>query len=166
MPKIAIAIAALLYAAPLAFAQEALEHEAHHPAPVQGQPPETSPGRATDGQGGMGGMPCPMMRGMMGQGMMGQGMMNSGSKGDQSASSIAFDAIRMKMGRDMAITYTGDADADFLKAMEAHHQGAIDMARTVLVFGKDPEVRKLAEAIVKQQESEIATMKSLASKPR
>lgn len=42
--------------------------------------------------------------------------------------------------------------------MIAYHQGAVDMAKVVQAFGKDPEIRKLAEAIVQAQESEIALM--------
>lgn len=37
-----------------------------------------------------------------------------------------------------------------------HHQAAVDMAKTALAFGKDPEVKKLAEDVIKAQETEIA----------
>ena len=62
------------------------------------------------------------------------------------------------MHRDMAIAYSGDADADFLRAMIPHHRAAIEMARVVLRHGKDAEVRKLAGEIVAAEESEIAAM--------
>ncbi|MBJ9573256.1 DUF305 domain-containing protein [Citrobacter braakii] len=39
-------------------------------------------------------------------------------------------------------------DVAFAEGMTAHHQGAIDMARTQLKYGKDPELRKLAEDII------------------
>jgi uncharacterized protein (DUF305 family) len=42
--------------------------------------------------------------------------------------------------------------------MNAHHQGAIDMARIVLDHGDDPEVKKLAESIIAAQEGEITWM--------
>ena len=48
--------------------------------------------------------------------------------------------------------------------MIPHHQGAVDMAKIVLAFGKDPELRKLAENIVKAQEEEIAWMSSWQQK--
>ncbi len=70
------------------------------------------------------------------------------------------DAAMAVMHRDMATAErTGDPDYDFAAGMIPHHQGAIDMARTLLRFGKDPELRRLAEAIVAAQEKEIAFMR-------
>ena len=53
----------------------------------------------------------------------------------------------------------GDADKDFASMMIAHHQGAIDMAKIELRFGKDPKLRKMAEKMIKEQEKEIAELK-------
>jgi uncharacterized protein (DUF305 family) len=54
--------------------------------------------------------------------------------------------------------YGGNADIDFLAMMIPHHQGAIDMARAVLVHGRDPVTRRLAEDIIASQRVEIDGM--------
>lgn len=84
--------------------------------------------------------------------------------GDQSASSKAFAAANAKMHKDMAIEFTGDADKDFVLGMIAHHQGAIDMAKIELEYGKDAEIRKLAEDVIAAQEGEIKQMKAWLEK--
>jgi len=83
-----------------------------------------------------------------------------GPRGDRSPSSLAFQGINQQMHEGMNITFTGNADADFVNGMIPHHQGAVDMAKVVLAFGKDPEIRKLAEAIVQAQDSEITMMRA------
>ena len=64
----------------------------------------------------------------------------------------AMDKMHETMG---TIEYTGDLDVDFALGMIPHHQAAIDMARVQLEHGKDPEIRKLSEDIIKAQEGEI-----------
>jgi uncharacterized protein (DUF305 family) len=53
---------------------------------------------------------------------------------------------------------TGDIDRDFAAMMTPHHRGAIDMARAELSYGKDPVMRRLAEEIIVDQQSEIDAM--------
>lgn len=79
-------------------------------------------------------------------------------KGVRSAAAQAFVEANARMHAGMDIVFSGDADVDFVKGMIAHHQGAIDMARIVLEHGKDPEIRKLANDIIKAQEAEISMM--------
>lgn len=83
---------------------------------------------------------------------------------DDSPSSKAFAEANARMHKDMAVPLTGNADVDFVQGMIPHHQGAIDMAKIVLEHGKDPEIRKLAEEVIKAQEGEIAMMKAWLAK--
>jgi uncharacterized protein (DUF305 family) len=53
---------------------------------------------------------------------------------------------------------TGDTDVDFVKLMLPHHQAAIDMAKTQLLYGQDPQMRRLAQEIITDQQSEIELM--------
>ncbi len=65
-----------------------------------------------------------------------------------------------KMDRDMmAAPMTGDPDHDFAAMMIPHHQGAIDMAKVELIYGKDPVLRRLAQEIIVTQEQEIEVMR-------
>lgn len=75
-----------------------------------------------------------------------------------------FRQVADRMHSAMAIQFTGDADKDFVASMIPHHQGAIDMARIQLKYGKDPEIRKLAEAVIRDQTREIAEMKAWQAK--
>ena len=95
---------------------------------------------------------------------MDHSMEGHGSVGDNGASSTAFSEANAKMHKDMAIQYSGDADVDFVRSMIPHHQGAIDMAKVELQYGKDPEIRKMAEGIIAAQEAEIAEMKRMIAR--
>jgi uncharacterized protein (DUF305 family) len=65
-----------------------------------------------------------------------------------------------RMDRDMAVPSSGDPDRDFAAMMIPHHQGAVDMARIQLQFGKDPVLRRLAQGIIVEQLQEIDVMRS------
>jgi Domain of unknown function (DUF305) len=70
------------------------------------------------------------------------------------------DAGMKTMMTDMhAPGYTGNPDVDFLAMMIPHHEGAVEMARLVLVYGKDPLTRRLAEEIIASQTAEVAAMR-------
>lgn len=87
-----------------------------------------------------------------------------GASANASPSTAEYSKAMDAMHRDMAIKYTGNPDVDFVRGMIPHHEGAVAMAKIVLKYGKDPEIRKLAEDVVKAQESEIAMMKAWLEK--
>jgi len=53
----------------------------------------------------------------------------------------------------------GDPDHDFVTMMIPHHQGAIDMAKVELLYGKNQVLKRLAQEIIVTQEQEIVVMK-------
>jgi len=69
------------------------------------------------------------------------------------------DAAMKKMMAGMMVKPTGDADADFAAMMIPHHQGAIDMAVAELRHGTNPQLRRIAQEIIVDQQQEIAAMK-------
>jgi uncharacterized protein (DUF305 family) len=98
----------------------------------------------------------PMMPGMMGGSDSGNG---AAAAGPLDPVEGAFDAINRRMHRDMTVAAGLSPDEAFATSMVAHHEAAVDMARVVLAFGEDPEIRKLAETVIATQEAEVALMK-------
>lgn len=83
---------------------------------------------------------------------------------DASAAVQASKDVMQKMHTSMMTEPTGNPDVDFARGMIPHHQGAIDMAKIQLEYGKDPELRAMAEEIVRAQEAEIATLNAWLAK--
>ena len=57
-----------------------------------------------------------------------------------------------------AVAQSGNSDVDFVRLMMPHHQAAIDMAKTQLLYGKDPQMRRLAQEMITDQQLEIELM--------
>ncbi len=70
---------------------------------------------------------------------------------------------RMMAG--MAVRPSGDIDADFVSLMEPHHQGGIDMAELELRYGRNEQLRRLAQEIIVEQQQEIAAMRLALGRP-
>jgi uncharacterized protein (DUF305 family) len=75
------------------------------------------------------------------------------------------DAAMKKMMNDMAVKPTGDVDVDFVALMVPHHQGAIDMAVAVLRYGRNAQIKRLAQEIIVTQQQEIAAMRLAVGEP-
>jgi len=152
--KIFGVIAAIAFSgvATLTFAQ-APQHSHGHAMPPAGMPMMQGPSGAGHGGAGHGGA---------GHGGAGHGAATAPA--NASPSTLAFVAANDRMHRDMAVTFSGNADRDFAAAMIPHHQGAIDMALIALEHGRDPEVRALAQSIIRDQEREIAQMRVIMAR--
>ena len=85
---------------------------------------------------------------------------HGGPKGPDTASVREFRAAHQRMMSGMNLPFTGDPDVDFRVHMIPHHQGAIDMARVAMRHAKDPWTRQLAEAVIVEQQREIAEMQA------
>lgn len=70
-----------------------------------------------------------------------------------------------KMMTAMDVKPTGHADEDFVAMMVPHHQGAIDMAQSELRYGRNPQLQRIAQEIIVEQQQEIAAMRLALGQP-
>jgi uncharacterized protein (DUF305 family) len=75
------------------------------------------------------------------------------------------DAAMGHMMDGMHIRPTGDVDRDFAAMMIPHHQGAIDMAVAELRYGRNPQLKRIAQEIIVDQQQEIAAMRLAVGDP-
>jgi uncharacterized protein (DUF305 family) len=80
---------------------------------------------------------------------------HSSTDPDWSELIASMDKMHMAMG---AVVRSGNSDVDFVRLMLPHHQAAVDMAKTQLLYGKDPQIRRLAQEIITDQQLEIELM--------
>jgi hypothetical protein len=89
----------------------------------------------------------------------------AGSPTDEGPFLAENNAAMDKMMAGMAVKPTGDVDADFAAMMIPHHQGAIDMALAELRYGKNKQLRRIAQEIIVDQQQEIAAMRLALGQP-
>ena len=65
----------------------------------------------------------------------------------------------------MQVRPTGDADRDFAAMMIPHHQGAIKMAVAELRYGANPQLKRIAQEIIVDQQQEITAMRLAVGDP-
>ena len=68
-------------------------------------------------------------------------------------------AVMDRMMTGMAAKPTGHVDTDFVNMMEPHHQGAIEMAELELRYGRNEQLRRIAQEIIVEQGQEINAMR-------
>jgi uncharacterized protein (DUF305 family) len=93
----------------------------------------------------------------MGHGAMGHGGHDGATDDDAETLGLPPDAMGMSMSAGSLRT-ARPFDRAFIDMMIPHHQGAIRMARAELRRGGDADLKRIATAIVRAQEREIARM--------
>jgi uncharacterized protein (DUF305 family) len=81
----------------------------------------------------------------------------SQSAADPDWSELIASMDKMHMAME-GVKRSGNSDVDFVRLMIPHHQAAIDMAKTQLLYGKDLQMRRLAQEIITDQQLEIELM--------
>lgn len=90
----------------------------------------------------------------------------AGMAADAESAFVAENAAAMdKMMAAMEVKPSGDIDRDFVEMMVPHHQGAIDMAQAELRYGRNEQLRRIAQEIIVDQQQEIAAMRLALGQP-
>jgi len=84
---------------------------------------------------------------------------------NQAAFVAANEAAMSRMMAGMQARPSGDIDQDFASLMIPHHQGAIDMAEAELRYGKNEQLRRIAQEIIVDQQQEITAMHLALAQP-
>lgn len=81
-------------------------------------------------------------------------------EGPNTTFATALRSIRSTLNQDRGDSEkTRDPDREFLRIMIPHHQFAVDMAKLVHMYGRDSEIRRLADQIIAAQQSDIQMMR-------
>lgn len=92
-------------------------------------------------------------------------MASSTSTQTQPPHIMAYMDIMGNMHQDMSAGVAAkNADVGFAKGMIPHHEGAVAMAKVELQYGKDAEMKALAQKIIDAQQGEISYMQDWLAK--
>jgi uncharacterized protein (DUF305 family) len=84
---------------------------------------------------------------------------------DRSEFAREMNAAMTRMMDSMQVRPSDDVDRDFTAMMIPHHQGAIDMAVAELRHGTNPQLKRIAQEIIVDQQQEIAAMRLAVGDP-
>ena len=92
-------------------------------------------------------------------------MLPAAAESVQTAFAAENAAAMDKMMAGMDVKPSGDVDHDFTAMMIPHHQGAIEMAQAELRYGRNEQLRRIAQEIIVDQQQEIAAMNLALGQP-
>jgi len=104
-------------------------------------------------QGGMGGMQGGMHGGMMGRAMQAPASASDATKGYMEAANKMYGPLMDGLQAD-------DPDVAFVRAIIAQRQGAIELAKVRVRFGKDDQTRQWANDIIRNEQAAIDDMEA------
>lgn len=85
---------------------------------------------------------------------------------DEHAEFIKGNALVMaRMMAAMDVAPQGDVDVDFVNLMEPHHRAAVEMAELELRYGRNQQLRRIAQEIIVEQQQEIVAMRLAIGRP-
>jgi uncharacterized protein (DUF305 family) len=88
----------------------------------------------------------------------GTGSAASSPGGMNHGSQQMHDSMMGGMQKMQGMQATGDTDKDFALMMRMHHQQAVDMAKVEVQHGKSPELKAMAQKIIRDQQKEISEL--------
>lgn len=88
----------------------------------------------------------------------GTGSNSAAASGGSSGSQQMHESMMSGMQKMQGMQPTGDTDKDFAMMMRMHHHQAVDMAKVEVQQGKSPELKAMAQKIIKDQQKEISQL--------
>jgi uncharacterized protein (DUF305 family) len=87
-----------------------------------------------------------------------------GRRAEVAQPAAGYRAATERMRRELDAALTGDPDRDFLASLVPHARGAIELARVALRQAGTPEIRALAETVIRSREEELRNWEALLAR--